>query len=319
MAKPSVVLKRVPANEIGCAQDPLHGAKVFVPIPESEPKPDCLLSELPLFLGVPEPPERADAAFCADFPALVEGREVEHGDVLFLRPALGVDEVLEGVVVAGFGGTEGFTRAGPAGFGDDDGLGAGCLFGLVVHLLHVQQGIVDVAALPIRVAIREDDVAGLGDQRAIREFVVRVHVTDRDVGQSGLDAFDVGDEFVLLEFFAVHHFVAYGRDVHEAGARELDQGGDLFLVLLKVIAEPSTYERLEAVLAGEPGDDFVAFGAREYADPLGVRGEEGEFAPDLFLGDGVAGFLLALVGAEADAVHFSVEVQGALFLQCAAV
>ena len=287
-----------------------------VPNPQKQPSAP---SELPDLVLVPEPPKRPHAAFRSDLPRLVKRREVEHLDAFRSRPFLRVDEVLQRVFVPGFRRTQRLTLTRPARLGDDDLLVRLRLLHLVVHLLHVEQRIVNVAAFPVGVAIGQNHVARLRQLRPIRKLIIRIHVPDRDVRQRVPHPMDARDQFLFRHLFAVQHLVAHGRHVDDPGLRQLDEPCHFLLVLVLLFPEPRADQGLEPVLTRQLRNHVVAVRARENPDPLGVRLKQRELATDLGFGERVPGLLVSRVGAEAKAVHLGLHQRRTLLLEFAAI
>src|SRR6056297_2559427 len=121
---------------------------------------------------VPQAPVSAHVALGLDLPGLVEAREPEDLDAFLLRPAAGVDEVLDGVSPARHGAAGGGADIRPAGLADDHPLAAAGAHGAAVHLLHVEQCVLGRAALPERIAVRRYHVAGSGEAGMVLEFEI---------------------------------------------------------------------------------------------------------------------------------------------------
>src|SRR6056297_1718140 len=73
---------------------------------------------------VPQAPVGADVAFRVDFPGLVEAGEPEDFDAVFLCPAAGIDEVLDGVLPRGHRAARRRADIRPAGLAHDHPLAA---------------------------------------------------------------------------------------------------------------------------------------------------------------------------------------------------
>ncbi len=176
-----------------------------------------------------------------------------------------------------------------------------------IHLLHVQQRVLGRAALPERVAVGQDDVAGGSHRRVVGELEVGIDIADFNVRNRCLHSLDVLDELCLRHITSQQHLVADGDDSGVPCSGGLDAVLDLDLVVLQVAVDPDADHGLESVLLGDPGYVLVSLTRGERPDPSDVGLDDAEPLPNLSLAHLAAGALPFQIRAEADAVDLGLE------------
>ena len=197
---------------------------------------------------------------------------------------------------------EGTALVGPAGLADQHALARGRGARALQHRLHIGQRLLARTALPERIAVGHDDVAGGGDARVLFEQEIGVDVTHRHAGKRLLHPLDVRDELFLAHVLAQQHLVAHRDDVGVARPRHGNDAGHLTVVDRRVGAEPDTDQRLQTHLLRDARGLLVAVGAGEAAHPARVRTHDGQPLADLRFADLRPRRLALDVGAEAQAV-----------------
>ena len=178
-------------------------------------------------------------------------------------------------------------------------------FDAAIHVLHVENGIRQCAALPEGVAVNEQDVGCCNKGGSILELIVSIDITDWDMARKTISQFrHVVEQGAFIQITSVQDFVATSCNIDDPFVSECNQLIDLCAVLRWVATEPGTRERLESKGFCRTGNQFVAFCCRERSNPIELMCEDAEAPVDLRLTQLITGLLVLGIGTKSDPVHF---------------